>query len=402
MASVAKNQDDVTIPESPTVVMSPNNCGDVLDSDEDISEDEDDGVAGEEFASALSIRSPSVQRVIAATRTCHVVEATIKHSFLCSKENCDLIFHLEVWTPVHHRIITALSACAATVEKDVKRMSRKFIKECVAIDIFAAGLYAHEVFSSIDTTDLLIRAHLSLLLQITCMEYTEIFQKLIEYSSGGDSLTVKEQVDQALDFAFRSTPLELFPRPVVMDNVYYIVGFLGGQAKKHAKRMAEGSGKQACLLHLSNARFKSRRADGGDLAVLELILDPSVPTKMVEKREMFNGLKYPDYRCWKFFSSVEYVYSTVATADNFVACGGSVLREISESLLSNENLNKKFADLCDTSAKSFSPSDTSTCLQFFLLVFGRVRAKDLALKYRSNLYKGKNITSFRPSIAAHT
>ena len=63
-----------------------------------------------------------------------------------------------------------------------------------------------------------------------------------------------------------------------MDNVYYIVGFLGGQAKKHAKRMAEGSGKQACLFHLSDARFKTRRADGGDLAVLELIADPSVPT----------------------------------------------------------------------------------------------------------------------------
>ena len=107
---------------------------------------------------------------------------------------------------------------------------------------FAAGLHAHEVFSSIDVTDPLIRANLSLLLQITCIEYTEIFQKRIDYSSGGDSLTVKEQADQVVDRAFSSTPLELFPRPVVMDNVYYIVGFLGGQAKKHAKRMAEESG----------------------------------------------------------------------------------------------------------------------------------------------------------------
>ena len=97
------------------------------------------------------------------------------------KENCELIFHLKVWTPVHQRIIAALSACAATVEKDVKRMSRKFINECIAIDTFAAGLHAHEVFSLIDVTDPLIRAHLSLLLQITCIEYTEIFQKLIEY-----------------------------------------------------------------------------------------------------------------------------------------------------------------------------------------------------------------------------
>ena len=121
------------MPETLTVCTSLTDCGDVLDSDEGVSEHEGDDVAEEEFAFALSIRSPSVQRVIAATRTCHVIEATIKPSFLCSKENCELIFHLEVWTPVHHRIIAALSACAATVKKDVKRMSRKFINECIAI-----------------------------------------------------------------------------------------------------------------------------------------------------------------------------------------------------------------------------------------------------------------------------
>ena len=38
----------------------------------------------------------------------------------------------------------------------------------------------------------------------------------------------------------------------------------------------------------------------------------------------------------------------------------------------------------------------------FLTVFGRVRAKDLALKYRSNLYRGKNATSFRSGVAALT
>ena len=36
------------------------------------------------------------------------------------------------------------------------------------------------------------------------------------------------------------------------------------------------------------------------------------------------------------------------------------------------------------------------------LVFGPVRAKDLALKYTSNVYKGKYVTSFRAGIAAHT
>ena len=85
------------------------------------------------------------------------------------------------------------------VKNDVKQTSSKFVKECVEIDLFAAGLYTHEVISSLDTDEQLIQAHLFLLLQIVCMEYTEIFQQLIDYYSGGDALMIKEQVDKAFD-----------------------------------------------------------------------------------------------------------------------------------------------------------------------------------------------------------
>ena len=85
------------------------------------------------------------------------------------------------------------------------------------------------------------------------MEHVENFQQLIEYTYGGDRLSIKEQVDATVTTAFDSSPSELFPRLSVIDNVYYIVEYLGGQAKKHAKRMAEGSSKQLCLLHISSA-----------------------------------------------------------------------------------------------------------------------------------------------------
>ena len=58
----------------------------------------------------------------------------------------------------------------------------------------------------------------------------------------------------------------------------------------------------------------------------------SVPTEMVEKFERRGGLCYPDAIYWRFFSSIEHVYATVATADNFIDCGGSILREMSEAL----------------------------------------------------------------------
>ena len=181
--------------------------------------------------------------------------------------------------------------CVATVEKDVKRMSTKFLKECMKIDEFAAGLYTNDVFSSLKTDNELIKTHLSLLLQVIAMEYVENFQQMIKYTSGGDALSIKEQVDAAITTAFDSSLSEIFPKPSVMDNVYYIVGYLGGQAQKHAKLMAEGSSKQSCLLHISSARFKSRRDDGDKSAVLELIADPSVPTTMVQKKRDVQGVE---------------------------------------------------------------------------------------------------------------
>ena len=112
-----------------------------------------------------------------------------------------------------------------------------------------------------------------------------------------------------------------------------------------------------------------------------------------------------------------FTYATVAFTDNFVACEGSLLRKIVESLLRNENLNKEFAvewalvgcqsadvigswwkyvqvnnkklaDLCDAAAESFVPSNISDCL-IFLVVFEQARSKDFALKYKGNLNKGK-------------
>ena len=184
MASVTPNQKDHAMPETPTVVGSPGDCGDTLDLEEEISEDEegDDGAAGDRRVASLQERCPSLQRVIAATRRSHVVEATVKNSFLCSEENCELVFNPGIWNPVHEKVVAAISACVATVEKDVKRMSAKFLKECIKIDEFAAGLHTHNVFSSLDTDNELIKTHLSLLLQVIAMEYVENFQQMIKFT----------------------------------------------------------------------------------------------------------------------------------------------------------------------------------------------------------------------------
>ena len=105
----------------------------------------------------------------------------------------------------------------------------------------------------------------------------------------------------------------------------------------------------------------------------------------------------------EIFSSIEYVFASIATADNFVACGGSIIKELTQALQSNKKICQAFADLCDVeSSTDFDATDAAACFQYLLLVFGRLRAKDLALKYNANLYRGKNPTNLRSQLAAHT
>ena len=61
------------------------------------------------------------------------------------------------------------------------------------------------------------------------------------------------------------------------------------------------------------------------------------------------------------------------------------MREICDAILSNNELSKRFATLCDHNDKSSFTMDDSTIsisFEYFLKVFGRVRGKDVALKIK--------------------
>ena len=81
------------------------------------------------------------------------------------------------------------------------------------------------------------------------------------------------------------------------------------------------------------------------------------------------------------------------------------MREISESILANADLLSEFSTLCGLSCSDdaqFTLADVTMSFEFFLRVFGCVRAKDIALKYNSAIFKGKNTVALRAGLAAHT
>ena len=133
-------------------------------------------------------------------------------------------------------------------------------------------------------------------------------------------MSIKEKSDQAFSHAIDSDPSSLFPRTEVLNNVYYLIGFLGNQAQKHAPRLADGSTRQLCMLLFAKKRFHVRNK-GGESAVLAIIEDESIPTRMGQEKEHQNGLRYADGVCFKYFVAIEHIFATVATANNFIACG---------------------------------------------------------------------------------
>ena len=125
-----------------------------------------------------------------------------------------------------------------------------------------------------------------------------------------------------MTYASAVSAIQLFPVPGVQKNVYYIIGFLGGQGRKETKRCTKNSGVRACLIHIASKKYSIRnKGQAGE--VEKLIADSSIPTGMVEAKQVFGGLAYASKECWEFFAVVEYVHVELATPDNFCAEKGS-------------------------------------------------------------------------------
>jgi hypothetical protein len=386
--------------ETPTV------CGDddvgSLQSSSDEEEDPDP-------LAELRKRAPTTERIIKQLLT----DASVKHiinmipaDYILTEDNEkgeDILLKRELWEIIHQEILEGIFLYSATCKKNVDAFCKNYMHKTFEIDVLASLLhekFPEDVRQSMTDKD---RRTLSLALQLICTKFIDTFHELISYPSQGERLTIAEEVEKKVQLATQGGTTALFPEAKTMNNAYYIIGFLGHQAEKQAKRRAKDSGVQKCLTFIANNRFFVRNRSGSEQVneIKKLVADQEMPTKLVEEREALGGLHYADRICWEFFSIIEYIYSTLTTPDNFLWRGGKLLREICEAISHNNELVKRFAMLCDHDEKSeFTIDDTTTCFEYFLKVFGRVRAKDVALKYNSAVYKKKNTVALRAQLAA--
>ena len=117
--------------------------------------------------------------------------------------------------------------------------------------------------------------------------YIDKFQSLIAHSSSGEKKSIKEQVEKQISYATREDTRHLFSDAKVRKIVYYIISFLGNQAKKEASRRAKDSGGVSkCLCFLSQHCFLVRNhSDSESKQIDMLISDEDEPTDMISYRE---------------------------------------------------------------------------------------------------------------------
>lgn len=414
IAPSPKPRPDAGEQETPTICGSADRDDDVLSPQNSPSGQEQERTVSNQVPNQpkpLADRIPTPQRVLEVLRGSKAVDNIFAQSESYNDDKGrELLLDEDIWAIVNDELLSVLQKCAASGQKDVPKMIKQYMRELSRIaQEIAAVLYQHSSSFEGTTMGESLRVETSVMLQCINYEYVEVFQDLISHPlSKGEKFSIVEQVQQKVEHASNPSVRinDLFPDPKNMKSSYYLTGFLGRQAEKEAGRRAKGSGVGICMAKIAADRFLVPNASAAaKLKIEELLKDDDVPTEMVQSRLAFGGLHFPDKKCWEFFAIVEYIYSHLATTDNFLCRGGLLLCEICEAILHNNNMQWRFASLCgydsDKETSEFNLDDTTKVFEYFLRVFGRVRAKDVALKYNSASYKkGKHTVALRAELAA--
>ena len=177
-------------------------------------------------------------------------------------------------------------------------------------------------------------------------------------------------------------------------QVYYVVGFFCDAGANEAERRSTKNDIGECIKSLD-----SHFATGNQHEKLATIVGdlPNGLIGMVDERNNFGGLKYPDMQLYNAFAVVEKVYSSLATSSNFVLFGGMLLEKICAGIIDNQIIRSLFFELFD--GEKYTEHSVLTTMRYYLKVFNNCRAKDICYRMNSNIYNGSTV-GLRQTLAA--
>ena len=208
---------------------------------------------------------------------------------------------------------------------------------------------------------------------------------------GGNIQSIPEQIQLTVKRGMDTAVSQLFGNDIrLSEHVYYVVGFLNAAGLKEKDRRSSKHDIGRCI---EKACSNYLSADSAGLEALR----EKLPTGLVDRRIANGGLKYPNEEFYGIFAVVEHAYATVVTPDNFMYRGGLLLAEIRDALGNDPSLIDQFTILFGRE-HAFSRDTIETAYKYFIKVFCNLRAKDVALKYNSNL-NASNTVGLRQTLA---
>ena len=288
------------------------------------------------------------------------------------------VFDTAMWDQVSAKLLNAIVECTPKSEKEYKKKAEKYedMKGAI-IDHFVA------TYHPLSPTNLK-SMELSPLLQHFGFEYIRIFQNLITPPGGNDRVPIVQQIDDCVKKIINKPLDQFFQDAKVAQHVYYIIGFLCHAGSKEATRRSKKNDVGRCMNSLSR-HFSSNTEE---VARIKREL-PTGLTGLVEKRCANGGLQYPDKALYRAFALIEYTYSHLANPHNFVVFRGRLLGKLCGGMLENATMIDIFIGLFQVG--EFSRDTILTTLQYYLSVFGNVRAKNLCYRFNSNLNKAPTV-----------
>lgn len=343
-------------------------------------------------------RCPSTKMVIDSVRSSRDITLWFTHSETFPEEkDRDPFFAEELWYPVRDLLIKAIFKYIPKHEKEVKRKAARFeAKKRRIIGKHIGSFRLFEDGSASGESRQRYEDMVTYLGQIG-MKFVAEFQRLVTPPGGEERVSLKEQLE-IIVAAFVKMPTKSWFDSSVGQHVYYIVGFFCDAGAKEAVRRTKDNDVGECIKAI-NRHYALGREEEAVRRIRAQLESEGVAglTALVDQRCNYGGLKYPDLALFSVFSMMETAYSRLANSTNFTVFGGTLLTQICAEMLSNETIVSVFSDLFEPGR--FSAETIAITMEYYVKVYGNVRAKDLCYRYNSNIMKGATV-GLRQKLAA--
>jgi len=389
----SESEEDTLVPSQPSQSPTKSTGGiSVGSASDDGTEDPTERCLAED----LGLRAPTYQETLKEVQRDRSVDKHFCHSRHHSKDG-DRAFFFEtepakkLWCEVAEKLKFAIIKYSPRRQKDIKEKVRRYEEKKRKIIDDYIGTYdltggKMDEVGAFDQPGDESRLFEMVTLQM-CIGHSFVhhFHKLVTPRGGTKKVPLSEMISACVTEALGKSISDCF-EPKVAPRVYYVGGFLCHAGAKEAQRRSDGNDVGECIESL-NEHFASS-SDEEQLAQIKRDLPVGV-TQLVDSRCKLGGLKYINMSLFETFGLWEYVYSNLAIVSNLTMFGGSLLSQLCNGMLENEQVVSRFEKLF--AEGEFSKETVKSTLEYYMKVFGNVRAKDLCYRLNSNLSKGPSV-----------